>query len=142
MSSITNLRLWDRHPQHQIHLLLWNHPIELELKHLIFYNHAERINYRENLLTRLPPEQQFLTLHYYLDREIEAIKSLTYTSKNMVFLEGLDCLIAYLNIQDYSLVDLFWSNLEKIRKLEKILWILLPEKMAPHNWSSDRVICL
>jgi hypothetical protein len=60
----------------------------------------------------------------------------------MVLLEGLDCLITYLHVQPDSHITLFWNNLEKTHKLEKLLWILLPSKLAPPNWPDNRLRCI
>jgi hypothetical protein len=143
MSTLTNLLLKDARPDNQAHLLLWDTPNEAELAQLAFYNNAHRVNYRENLLQRLAPDEKFLTLHLYLERELEAIRSMcTGVEKSMVLLEELDCLITYLHVQPDSHITLFWNNLEKTRKLEKLLWILLPSKLAPPNWPSNRLRCI
>jgi hypothetical protein len=135
-----NLNLWDARPDNQAHLLLWDTPNEAEIQQLTFYNNAYRVNYRKNLLQRINTEDHFLNLHHHLDRELEAIKSIcSHTDKSMVLLEGLDCLITYLYVQSNSHSTLFWTNLEKTRKLETLLWILLPHKLAPPNWSISRL---
>ena len=140
MTAIANLLLRDARPVDRAHLLPWDTPKEPELGHIAFYNNAHRVNYRENLLERLNPDDRFLALHHYLDRELEAIKSMcSGVSKQIVLLEGLDCLITYLHIQPGGHITLFWNNLEKTRKLEKILWILLPHQLAPKTWPEDRI---
>lgn len=139
MTAIASVLLRVR-PDDRVHLLVWDAPNELELRHITFYNNAHWISYRANLLQRLNPGEQFLTLQHYLDRELEAIKSMcSGVEKQVVLLEGLDCLITYLSSRSPSHTTLFWNNLEKTRKLEKILWILLPHKLAPKTWSEDRI---
>ena len=140
MTAIANLLLRDARPDDRAHLLLWDMPNEPELQHIAFYNNAHRVNYRENLLGRINPSDRFLTLHHHLDRELETIKSIcSGVSKQVVLLEGLDCLITYLYIHSRSHITLFWNNLEKTRKLEKILWILLPHKLVSKTWPEDRI---
>jgi hypothetical protein len=140
MTAIANLLLRDARPDDKVHLLLWDTPTEAELQQIAFYNNAHRVNYRENLLQRINPSDRFLTLHHDLDKELEAIKSMCVgVNKQMVLLEGLDCLITYLYVQPNSHITLFWNNLEKSRKLEKLLWILLPHKLAPSIWSEERI---
>jgi hypothetical protein len=140
MTAIANLLLRDARPDDKVHLLLWDTPTEAELQHIAFYNNAHRVNYRENLLQRINPSDRFLTLHHDLDKDLEAIKSMCAgVNKQMVLLEGLDCLITYLYVQPNSHITLFWNNLEKTRKLEKLLWILLPYKLAPSIWSEERI---
>jgi hypothetical protein len=140
MTAIANLLLRDARPDDKVHLLLWDTPTEAELQHIAFYNNAHRVNYRENLLQRINPSDRFLTLHHDLDKELEAIKSICAgINKQMVLLEGLDCLITYLYVQPNSHITLFWNNLEKTRKLEKLLWILLPHKLAPSIWLEERI---
>lgn len=140
MSAIANIILHDARPDNQIHLLLWDTPCEAQLEYIAYYNNAQRVNYRENLLRRINQNDSFLTLHRHLERELAAIKLMCSTvSKQMVLLEGLDCLITYLQVQPDSHITLFWNNLEKTRKLEKLLWILLPQQLAPKTWSESRI---
>lgn len=133
-------RLSTARPANQAHLLLWDTPTESDLSQLAFFNNAQRINYRDDLLARIDPGDRFLTLHHYPERELEAIKMIcTRAQKPMVLLEGLDCLITYLRTQPQGHVTLFWSTLEKTRKLDALLWILLPIQLAPPSWPSDRL---
>ena len=139
MIMLNNLPLKDARPHNQAHLLLWDNPQENELMQLSFYHNAQRINYRENLLSRIYPDQSFLSLHHYLDRELDAIKSLCMgVNKSIVLLEGLDCFITYLHVQGHN-ISLFWSNLEQTRKLETLLWILIPSNLAPGDWPKERL---
>lgn len=140
MTAIANILLREARPDDRAHLLLWDIPHEAELRHIAFYNNAHRVNYRENLLKRINPGEPFLTLHHYLERELEAIKFMcSGVTKQVILLEGLDCFITYLRVHSKGHVTLFWNNLEKTRKLEKILWILLPHKLAPKTWPEERL---
>lgn len=140
MTDKADFRLRDARPDDRIHLLLWDTPDENELVRIAFDNNAQRVNYRKNLLQRIHPGENFLTLHHHLDVELDAIKSMCCgVSKQVVLLEGLDCLITYLQVTSGSHITLFWKQLEETRKLEKLLWILLPQQLAPKNWSSERI---
>jgi hypothetical protein len=139
MKDETHLQLRDARPDDQIHLLLWDTPDETELVRIAHYNNAHRVNYRQNLLQRNHPEATFLALHHNLDVELSAIKSMcSSVSKEMVLLEGLDCLITYLHVTSGSHITLFWKQLEETRKLEKLLWIILPQQLAPKTWLPER----
>jgi hypothetical protein len=141
MTKIGNILLRDARPDNQAHLLLWDTPEENELTRIALYNNAHRVNYRENLLERIKPDEQFLTLHHHLDRELQAIKSIcSKVGNQVVLLEGLDCLLTYLQIHSSGHITLFWNNLEKTRKLETLLWILLPHQLAPKTWSENRLM--
>ncbi|CEJ43520.1 Uncharacterized protein apha_00874 [Umezakia ovalisporum] len=130
----------DARPDDRIHLLLWDKPDETELVRISHYNNAHRVNYRKNLLQRIHPEDTFLALHHNLDMELSAIKSMCFgVSKQIVLLEGLDCLITYLHITSGSHITLFWKQLEETRKLEKLLWIMLPQQLAPKSWLPERI---
>ncbi|MBD2364930.1 hypothetical protein H6G36_27850 [Anabaena minutissima FACHB-250] len=140
MSANANLSLRNARPDDKIHLLLWDTPDENELVRIALRDHVLRVNYRENLLQRIYPDERFLALHHELDRELAAIKFMCCgISQQAVLLENLDCLITYLQVQSGSQITLFWNNLEKTRKLEKILWILLPHQLAPKNWPEERI---
>lgn len=140
MNQINNLFLKNARPNNQAHLLIWDNPNETELQSLAFYNNAHRVNYRENLIQRISRDDKFLTLHRYTDRELDAIKFIcTRFDKSMILLEGLDCLITYLYVKPDSHITLFWTNLEKTRKLEKLLWILLPSTLVPKDWPENRL---
>ena len=140
MTAIANILLRDARPDDQIHLLLWDTPDRNELVRIAAYNNALIVNYRENLLQRINQDDSFLSLQHHLDRELKAIKYMcSEASHQVVLLEGLDCLITYLQVNSGSRITLFWNNLEKTRKLERILWILLPHKLAPNNWPENRI---
>lgn len=140
MTAIANILLRDARPDDQIHLLLWDTPDRNELIRIASYNNAVIVNYRENLLQRIDRNNSFLALHQELDRELQAIKSICFeVSQQVVLLEGLDCLITYLQVYPSGRLTLFWNNLEKTRKLEKLIWILLPHQLAPKNWNEARI---
>lgn len=132
MSSPTILPLKDARPRDQAHLLLWDAPTPHRLWELTYYNNAARVSYRENLLQRLDPNDKFLNLHHAIDEELAAIKAICQTAQHpVVLLEGLDILITYLRIKPGGQVTLFWQNLEKTRKLDSLLWILIPSPLPP-----------
>jgi len=141
MTAIANLLLRDARPDNQAHLLLWNTPNQFELDQITRYNNAQRVNYRDNLLQRTSPSAKFLTLHHQIDEELTAIQSICDQSvKPVVLLEGLDCLITYLNVQPGDHITLFWNSLENIRKLQSLLWIILPHKLGPKTWPEARLL--
>ena len=141
MTAIASLLLRDARPSDRAHLLLWDTPNPFELDQIARYNNAHRVNYRDNLLQRTDPNAKFLTLHHQVDEEMAAIQAICeQTVKPVVLLEGLDCLITYLNVQPGNYTTLFWSSLENTRKLQSLLWIILPLKLAPKTWSETRLI--
>lgn len=141
MTAIASLLLRDARPSDRVHLLLWDTPNPFELDQITRYNNAQRVNYRENLLQRTDPNAKFLTLQHRVDEELAELQTLCKeTVKPVVLLEGLDCLITYLNVQPGNHSTLFWSNLENIRKLQSLLWIILPQKLPPKSWSETRLI--
>lgn len=140
MTAISNLPLRNARPQDRVHLLLWDTPNLVELNQITLYNDAQRVSYRENLIQRISPGAKFLSLHHQVDEELEIIKSISNQAvKPVVLLEGLDFLITYLNTQPGDYITLFWSSLENTRKLHRIMWILLPHKLAPKTWSEARI---
>ena len=141
MIAIANLLLRDARPSDRVHLLLWDTPNQFELDQITRYNNAQRISYRENLIQRINPGDNFLTLHHRVDEELTELKSICQQSaKPVVLLEGLDCLITYLNTQQGDYITLFWSSLENTRKLQCPLWITLPHKLVPKTWPEARLI--
>lgn len=141
MTAIASLLLRDARPSDRVHLLLWDTPNPFELDKITRYNNAQRVNYRENLLQRTDPNAKFLTLQHRVDEELAELQTLCQeTVKPVVLLEGLDCLITYLNVQPGNPSILFWNNLENIRKLQSLLWVILPHKLAPKSWSETRLI--
>jgi hypothetical protein len=138
-SSSLNVKLRNARPSNQAHLLLWDTPTEAALNQIAFYNNAQRVNYRQDLISRIDPGDRFLNLHLYSDRELDAIKTLCRNAqKPMVILEGLDCLLSYLRISPDGRITLFWNALKETRKLDALLWILLPTAFLPPTWPSDR----
>jgi hypothetical protein len=141
MTAIANLLLRDARPSDRAHLLLWDTPNPFELDQITRYNNAQRISYRENLLQRISPNAKFLTLHHQVDEELAEIKNVCdQSAKPVVLLEGLDCLITYLNTQPGDHITLFWSSLENTRKLQRLLWIVLPHKLVLKTWPETRLI--
>ena len=139
MQTLSSLPLRNAKPSDRPHLLLWDTPNEADLEQISFYNHAERINYRDNLLSRIDSKERFLVLHQHLDREVDAIRAIcSKSSHKVVLLEGLDALVTYLYAQPSIRAALLWQKLSNLRHLESILWILLPNKLAPPNWTADR----
>lgn len=140
MTENVSIILRNARPDNQVHLLLWDTPDKNELIKISLYNNALIVNYRENLLQRINPGVRFLALHHDFDGEIEAIKSMCCgVSQEIVLLENLDCLVTYLQVQPRSKISLFWKNLEKTRKLERLLWILLPSQLVPNTWPQERI---
>ncbi|MER3492394.1 MAG: hypothetical protein C4323_08685 [Mastigocladus sp. ERB_26_2] len=140
MIANPNICLQGVRPDNQVHLLLWDTPNENDLVRIVLYNNALRVNYRENLLQRINQSDRFLTLHHDLERELTAIKFMCSGIKEqMVLLEGLDCLITYLQVYSPRYLTLFWNNLEKTRKLERILWVILPHQLVPKSWPAMRM---
>jgi len=138
--QIKNLRLREAQPSDRPHLLLWDNPNDQELRQLAWREDAECISYRTYLLSRIDPKSRFLALHHQCDRELAAIRAVcANTVKPVVLLQDLDCLIAYLHVQPESPITLFWKNLFETRHLERILWIILPNQIAPPNWHDSRI---
>lgn len=135
-----DFKLREAMPSDKPHLLLWDKFDENELKALAFYNDADVVSYRQNLLNRLPPNISNLALHEDLEQELRSVRQICHNShKKIVILTDLDCLITYLLIQPEAKITLFWQSLYRMKHLETILWILLPSKLAPPMWSEDRL---
>jgi len=127
-------------PSDKPHLLLWDKFDEHELRSIAFYNDADVVSYRQDLLNRLPPNISNLALHEDLERELRSVRQICHNSqKKIVILRDLDCLITYLLIQPEAKITLFWESLYRMRHIETILWILLPSKLAPPMWSEERL---
>jgi hypothetical protein len=143
MLMIDNISLQNTKPTDCPHLLLWDTPNDFEITQLLFKNHAEKISYRQNLLTRINNKQKFLMLDKKLDQELETIKQMCENAtKPVVLLTELDILITYLYSQPQSPINLFWKKLEYMRHLPTILWILIPHKLTPPNWNKKRLISI
>jgi hypothetical protein len=140
MSVTNNVILNNARPDDRVHLLLWDNPSHNDIISISLKNNALCTNYRENLLQRINKDDRFLALQHNLDSELAAIRFMCVGIKEqVVLLENLDCLITYLQVQSGSNISLFWSNLEKTRKLEKLLWIILPIQLAPSTWPKERI---
>lgn len=141
MTAISNLLLRNARPDDRAHLLLWDTPNPVELTQLALYNGAQQVSYRDHLVQRIAPNARSLALQNQIDEELDAIRSICEQAvKPVVLLEGLDCLITYLNTQPGDHITLFWSTLENTRKLPRLLWIILPHKLAPKTWPEARLI--
>jgi hypothetical protein len=135
-----DFKLREAIPSNQPHLLLWDKFDQHQLRSLAYFDDAEVVSYRQDLLKRISPSSSFLALHENIDLELKAIKRICNTSsKKVVILRDLDCLITYLHVQPESPITLFWTTLFRMRHLEHILWILLPKKLAPPMWTEDRL---
>jgi hypothetical protein len=140
MITINDLNLKDTKSTDCPHLLLWDNPNNFEIKQLLFNNNAQLISYRENLLSRIKPQQKFLILHEKLDQELETIKQICRdATKSIVLLKDLDYLITYLYSIPNAPISLFWNKLANMRHLERILWIILPTKLKPSHWQENRI---
>ena len=137
--AIKDLGLPDVKLRDRPHLLIWDTPNDLELRQLAYQDDAEVISYRNNLLSRIPPQSRYLALHHQLEREFAAIRAIcANTKKPIVLLKDIDYLITYLHIQPESPITLFWQSLFNTRHLESILWIILPSQLVPPNWVQSR----
>jgi hypothetical protein len=98
-----DLKLNQAQPADRPHLMLWNKFNDQELRAIAYYYDLEIISYRENLLSRISPNSSFLALHQNLERELKAIRQICdSSSKKVVILRDLDCLITYLQVQSDS----------------------------------------
>lgn len=141
MQISKDLRLFEAKPSDRPHILVWDSPNEADIEQLCFYNSAERVNYRETLLSRVTPGDQFLVLDQYLDREFDAIRSIcTCSGKKVVIMEGLDVLITYLSVKPGGFEKVFWQRFAALRHLDSVLWILLPERTIPIDWPNSRLM--
>ncbi len=135
-----DFKLREAIPSDKPHLLLWDKFDQHQLRSLAYFDDAEVVSYRQDLLKRISPSSSFLALHENIDPELNAIRQICNTSpKKVVILRDLDCLITYLYVQPESRITLFWQTLFRMRNLEHILWILLPKKLAPPMWTENRL---
>jgi hypothetical protein len=138
--QIKDFKLREAMPSDKPHLLLWDKFDQHELRSLAYFDDAEVVSYRQDLLKRISPSRSFLALHENIDSELNAIRRICNTSsKKVVILRDLDCLITYLHTQPESPITLFWQKLFYERNLENIIWILLPSKLAPPIWTEERL---
>ena len=137
MLTINSLPLKDAKPTDRPHFLVWDTPNEATLQQIVFYNNAQRVNYRDNLLSRTNPQESFLVLHQKIDRELNAMRSICLECNSpVVILEELDCLMTYLSL--YGQKGLFWHKLLNLRQLASLLWILLPTELIHYNLPQQR----
>jgi hypothetical protein len=125
------------------YLLIWDKPTEIALSELAYRENLQRINYRESLLSRVPPDRKFLGLHQYKEREIESLRQLCANcTQTGVLLENFDIFITFLHLPNEppSYITLFWENLRRLRQLACPLWILLPNSLAPPNWQETQTV--
>lgn len=138
-SEPVNLR--EAIPRDSPHLLVWDAPSAADLEYLIWQNGAHRISYRQDLLYRLPTDSQVLAIDYR--SEIKAIRALgCQPTHPIVLLEDLDYLLSYLYTCPDSPITTFWYNLQSMRHLQSLLWILLPSAWVPSDWDTRRLLHL
>lgn len=138
----TGLILKNATPRDRAHILMCAAPDDFMLDHLCLEQNGQRVSYRADLSDRLHSDQTHLALNYHLDQEIDAIRGICLRHQNhsFVLLTELDCLLTYLRVvQDGSSED-FLKKLERLRQLQTPLWILLPPRLVPDQWPSERVI--
>ena len=142
MVDISTLSLKNARPSDRPHFLIWDHPSELDVQTICFYNDAKRVNYRDHLLSRINLEERFLLLDRHLDRELDALRTICAESvKPIVILEGLDCLISYISTHSGE-ITFFWHRLKQMRQLKAILWLVLPSIIVPSNLPQQQFIKL
>lgn len=130
-------------PSDQIHLISWQTFDELDIRMFCVKQHADCVSYRDNLLQRTSAEDRFLALDLYVDRELNALKTLCDKSTSeMVVVYGVDILVAYLQARSGKAYNLFWDRLLRTRHLTALLWIVLPPTFIPPRWPADRVLPL
>jgi hypothetical protein len=135
------LILNDATPRDRAHILRCAAPNELLLERLCFEQNGQMVNYRANLISRLQSDQTHLTLNYRLDQEIDAIRMICtqHRHRSFVLLTDLDCLLAYLKATRDEWHHIFIRKLERLRQLETRLWALLPPRLVPDQWPSERI---
>ena len=140
--TLNSLALANAIPSDCPHLLIWDNPNSLEFGHLEFRYGAQRIDYRDNVVTRLKSGNKYLNLHRNCNLELAEIKTICQEAiKPVVLLEGLDILFAYLMAKSGK-IELFWRNLADTRHLNCILWIVLPSSLLWHGWDKNRIMFL
>jgi hypothetical protein len=142
IEAINNLGLNKVPLRDRPYILYWDHPEQSELEHLAFRYTAERVSYRDNLITRHTnlSKSEFLNLDMHSDRELEALKQICQESiKPLVILEDLDILFAYFVTRVHSPIDLLWKKLADTRQLACLLWIVLPSTLTAKYWDETRI---
>jgi len=100
------------------------------LNQLTFRYTADRVSYRNNLITRhtSTSKSNYLNLQYQTERELEAIKQICQdATKPIVLLEDLDVLLTYLATRSNRDLNVLWQKLPSTRQLSCPLWIVLPK---------------
>jgi hypothetical protein len=142
IEAINNLGLNKVPLRDRPYILYWDRPEQSELEHLAFRYTAERVSYRDNLITRHTnlSKSGFLNLDMHGDRELEALKQICQESiKPLVILQDLDILFAYFATCSHSPIDLFWQRLADTRQLACALWIVLPTTLMAKYWDETRI---
>lgn len=135
MSDLRNVNLRQPKFSDRPYFLVWDTPTPDQLDQLAHQENAQQINYRENLLSRLPPDHNYLNLHNYIDREINTLKTLCATTTNpLILLEQFDLFITYLTSTPKSSISLFWEQFLQLRQLACPLWVILPQTLVPPQW--------
>lgn len=137
-----DLRLREAIPKDIPHLLLWENPEQQELEKVAYWENADLVDYRENLLNRVDSNCRYLNLQrdYRWHQEIENLHQICQqTSKPVVLLIEFDCLVTYLRSKPDSQLSLFWKTLQTTRHLESRLWIVFPPSLSPPNWEAKRI---
>ncbi len=142
IEAINNLGLNKVPLRDRPYILYWDHPEQSELEHLAFRYTAERVSYRDNLITRHTSfsKSEFLNLHLHWERELEALKQICQESiKPLVILQDLDILFAYYATRSGSPINSFWQKLADTRQLDCPLCIILPTAITAKYWDKDRI---
>lgn len=122
------------------HLLAWDCADVLSVRQLCSSLSAEYINYRDDLIGRTKPSERFLVLDRYIDRELDVLRRYcSQTSRRVVVLHELDVLLAYLQSRPGPMLDVFLERLLRVRHLDALLWIVLPNSCVPTRWPEQRV---
>jgi|GEM_PF-373486 len=142
IEAINNLGLNKAPLRDRPYILYWDRPEQSELEHLAFRYTAERVSYRDNLITRHTnlSKSEFLNLDIHSDRELEALKQICQESiKPLVILQDLDILFAYFATRSHSPINLLWQKLANTRQLACPLWIILPTTLTARYWDETRI---
>lgn len=124
----------------QPHLLAWDLPDTIAVRHLCNEQNADYVNYRDDLLARTRPTDKFLLLDRYIDRELNVFRELCRQSAGrLLLLHEVDVLLAYLQSRPGPTLNVFWDRLLRTRHLNAVLWIVLPSSCIPNRWPEHRV---
>jgi hypothetical protein len=126
-------------PSDRPHILTWDCADAISIRSLCNTQHADYVNYRDDLILRTSAADRFLVLDRYIDREVEHFRELCRRSTSgVVVLHELDVLIAYLESRPGHSVNILWDRLLNLRHLEAFLWIVLPSSCVSSRWPHDR----